>query len=102
MSLFIIGGVERIIDQVESYGSYEDISDMTADEIFTNARGDRLYKKELHKVMNKKINEFFGGKDFIELPLINFKNCHEFSGTNFEKAKKLEEYYAEESSKLYL
>lgn len=102
MNTYIIGGVERIINQVDTYDEYYGTNGMNADEIFANSRADRAYMKELQKVTVSKLVEFSGGNSVV-LPMVKFVNSREFkAGSELEKARKMEEFYTQESIKLYV
>ncbi len=100
MAVHIIAGVERIINQVDTYNEYNNTLNMTADEIFTNSRADRAYYKELQKSVHKKIQEFIGGSNHSHLPAVNHIQGFTIKGgTELEKARKMEEFYTLESIK---
>jgi hypothetical protein len=95
-----IAGVDRIIDQVGTFSEYNDVSKMSANEIFYGARADRAYYKELQKSMHKKMSAFIGGATFVHLPIVApITAADVVGGTELEKAHKLEEYYTFESAK---
>lgn len=106
MPLHVIGGVERQIEQVRSYAEYNDTSEMTPAEIFDNSRANRLYLKELEKTVGAKMAAFYGGADYIELPVVEFVNLNKIpgefiGGSAVETADNIEQFYAEQAKQLY-
>jgi hypothetical protein len=95
---YTIGGVERIIAQVDTYADYNNTDNMTAQEIFDNSRADKAFLKELQKSTIAKIVEFSGGVS-VNLPTVKFLHACDIlsGGTEIEKARKLEEHYTQES-----
>ena len=97
----IIGGEERYIGQVESFIEYKggSANGMTASEIFYGARANKLFDKILQIEVDKAAISLADG-NAIELSPIDHPDVEKFSGNSAEKAKKLEEFYADQASRL--
>ena len=100
----IIGGVERQINQVDTFVEYKggsEITNMTATEIFYGARADRLSKKVLQMEVDGLALQLAKGAQYMKLPKISYGNIDEFEGdTNIDKARNAEIYYAKKAAKL--
>ena len=96
----IIGGVERDISQVESFAEYHggDLGNMTAEEIFYGARAEKLFEKILQKVGDQNAIAISRGEP-VHLPPIDRPAFDSFEGgTNLEKAKNAELFYAKQAA----
>lgn len=97
----LIGGEERYIGQVESFAEYKggSIDDMTASQIFYGARANKLFDKILQIEVDKAAISLAEG-NAITLSPIEHPNIDKFTGNSVDKAKKLEEFYAQQASEL--
>lgn len=101
--LVIIGGVERVINQVDTFVEYSggEVANMTASDIFYNSRADRLSKKIYQMEMDKIAITIARGVQFVKLPKLLNKDIDKFEGvTNVDKARNAEHYYAKKAAKM--
>jgi hypothetical protein len=101
----IVGGVERDINQVETYAEYlggKALEDKTAEDIFYGARANKLADKIIQLQMDKAAVRISKGES-ISIPVIDLPSVSSFSGgSNVEKAKNAELHYANEMSKFVI
>ncbi len=97
----LIGGEERLIGQVDSFAEYRggDVGNMTASEVFYGARANKLFDKILQIEVDKAAIMLSEGES-IEVAPIEHPDIDKYSGSSVDKAKKLEEFYAEQASRL--
>lgn len=98
----MIGGVERKINQVNTYVEYNggNVLGQTADEIFYGARADKLLDKVIQLTMDKIAIDVANGLP-VELPTINKPVISSFSGdNNVERARNAEIFYANEAARI--
>ena len=92
MDIVLIGGIERKINMVKTYKKYNGNTNLPPKEIIENSRANRLYYKELQKLVQNKVNSF-KNNDFIELPEIeklDYDNRKYKSKNNYQAAIKME------------
>ena len=97
----IIGGVERQVNQIETYAEYmggkDKLANKTADEIFHESRANKLHDKVLQLTFDKAALSLSQGKT-ISFPSIIRKPIESFEGeTNYDKAVNAEIFYAEQA-----
>lgn len=98
----IIGGVERKINQVDTYVEYMGgkVNHKTAEEIFTESRAGKLFDKVLQLRMDDAALAISRGEPVVLQP-ISRPAISSFEGsTNVEKAKNAEIFYANEAAKI--
>lgn len=98
----IIGGVERKINQVDTYVEYMggNVGNKTAEEIFTESRAGKLFDKVLQLRMDDTAIAVARGQSVVLQP-ISRPAISSFDGkTNVEKAKNAEMFYANEAAKI--
>jgi len=103
--LIVIGGVERNINQVDTFVEYKGgesaVRNMTATDIFYGARADKLSKKVLQLEVENLAIALSKGNDYIELPKMPNRDIESFEGNdNIDKARNAEHYYARKAAKI--
>lgn len=93
----VIGGVERKINQVNTYCKENDIKDKTVGDVLEASRSDRLLKKIYHKsVFHDIVGIAHSNRDFVHIPTIKLYDPNSLDKkTNVkQEAKKIEHEYA--------
>jgi hypothetical protein len=101
----IIGGVNRRIDQVDTYLEYIELNGGdSVGEILTKSRADRLVRKVQQNVGSKQMVEIATGEaDFIEVPEVDYpEDVMELRGGDaVDMARELEYSFAQQASAMY-
>jgi hypothetical protein len=96
----IIGGEERVVEQVETFAEYTDTTGMSANDIFYGARANKLFDKVIQKEVDKLAISLSRGEPIELMPIVH-PNPDEFTGGAIERAKQLEYYYADRIADSY-
>jgi hypothetical protein len=94
----LVGGEERYIGQVESFSELNDISGMTAGEIFYGARAGKLFDKVLQIEVDRKARRVAEGQP-VEFPALD-KYVIDPKLSPLENAKNMEYFYAEMANRI--
>lgn len=94
----LVGGEERYIGQVESFGELNDVSNMTTSEIFYGARAGKLFDKVLQIEVDRKAKRIAQGKP-VEFPSLD-QYVPDPKLSPLENAKNMEYFYAEMANRL--
>jgi len=100
----IIGGVERNINQVQTYIEYSGGVNQNVGEILEGARADRLVRKVQQIVGSKQIAEIASGdRDIAEIPEVETPDelLGIYGGDAVKMAIEIEQSYANQAMNMY-